>query len=557
MEHRDHEKMLNATPSNGVYVIRVDLLLDRYSVLKSDLGGWQPGEDSFSHQLDRFIQSGAIHPEDTRRFAAFTKLERIRSAPIEGQKALTLIYRRQTPDACRWNLMEVVPERNGASAVLRIKDIHDMLREILEREGLTARGQDLIRSLGAGSFNIYTIDLRSGQADSIQVDGQIREELVSAPWDELVHTQIEERLHEAYQHEFKSRFSLSSLRQAKESGQQKSELLCQWRSGGNYRYVSVTAYFSQDQNTRSYTVLALQDVDDHVRLELAHTQRDMEMAAILRSRFRTLTTVDLVSGQYQKTDLTQPAGAENILTGDYALYLQNIISTLVHPDDVDTCRAVLSLDPLREKAADLSGDYEEEVCLYRQRGETPLWVELRVIYSRQRSRVAVNILGQDVTREKQREESRRQALEDRAYIISSLSTLFFSTYYLDLEQDSFRAVTQLRRVGSLLGNEVNCTAALGIYANHFIHPNDRAEYLRVMNIQNLRQKLRWWQPYVAVEYRKLPDDPSAGSDSWEWVRATAVLARTGTDDMPKTAVYVAQNITGNERRLGTAGSGPL
>lgn len=52
-----------------------------------------------------------------------------------------------------------------------------------------------------------------------------------------------------------------------------------------------------------------------------------------------------------------------------------------------------------------------------------------------------------------------ELVEDWAYIISSLSSLFFSTYYLNLEQDTFRAVTQLRRVGDLLGNEVNCTAA--------------------------------------------------------------------------------------------------
>ena len=139
-------------------------------------------------------------------------------------------------------------------------------------------------------------------------------------------------------------------------------------------------------------------------------------------------------------------------------------------------------------------------------------------------------------------------MEDRDYIITSLSSLFFSTYYIDVEKDSFRAVVQLRRVEDLLGEEVNCTAALQIYANHFIHPDDRAEYLRIMNVQNLRETLRWWKPCVAVEYRKLPEDPAAGEESFGWVRATAVLAQTGDDDMPKTVVYVAQDITGSRKR---------
>ena len=120
-----------------------------------------------------------------------------------------------------------------------------------------------------------------------------------------------------------------------------------------------------------------------------------------------------------------------------------------------------------------------------------------------------------------------ELVEDWAYIISSLSSLFFSTYYLNLEQDTFRAVTQLRRVGDLLGNEVNCTAALQIYANHFIHPDDRELYLQTISMENLRGSLRWWQPCVAVEYRRLEDEPGIPDDPWRWVRASVVLARTG------------------------------
>ena len=44
----------------------------------------------------------------------------------------------------------------------------------------------------------------------------------------------------------------------------------------------------------------------------------------------------------------------------------------------------------------------------------------------------VNILGQDVTEDKLQEAAKLQALEDRAYLITSLSSLFFSTYYIDL-----------------------------------------------------------------------------------------------------------------------------
>lgn len=528
-------------------ILHINLDRDQCEVLKSDPEGWQMGEGPLSTQLEAFARSGALHPEDVERFVAFTRPEHLRSILPESQDAATLIYRRRADGDYRWNLMEVIANQTNQSrtAVLCVKDVHDVLREGLEREGLTIRGQELIRSLGERNFNIYTIDLESGSADLIRVDGHMQEGLSVAPWSKLMHTHIEDRLHEAYQDEFRRRFSLEGLRQARTEGQQKVELLCQWRSGEDYRYISVTAYFGRELKFRSYTVLALQDVDERVRQELAHTKRDMQMAAVLKSRFKMMNTVDLETGQCQRMDLTQPAGMENTLSGDYTAYIQRAMSGFVHPDDAKNFWGVLSLDHLREKAA-ATEDYSEEVCLYRQQGEPVRWIELRVIYSRQKdNHVMVNILGQDVTREKQQEESRLQALEDRTSIISSLSTLFFSTYYIDLDQDTFRAVTQQRRVGDVLGNEINYTAALQIYANHFVHPDDRAEYLSALDVRHLRGSLRWWQPYVAVEYRKLSENPEDAPDTWEWVRATAVLSRTNSDDMPKTAVYIAQDIAGN------------
>ena len=213
---------------------------------------------------------------------------------------------------------------------------------------------------------------------------------------------------------------------------------------------------------------------------------------------------------------------------------------------METYRNLLSLEHLREKAQ-TTEDYLEEVCQYRLRGEPVCWIELHVIYSRQGDQVMVNILGRDVTREKNQEEKRLQALEDRAYIISSLNALFFSIYYLDLEQDTYRAVNQLRRVGDVLGGEINYTAALRIYAENFVWPEDREAYLKTLSIENLRASLRWWNPYVAVEYRKQPECPGTDGETGGWVRATAVLAQSDADEAPKTVVYVAQDISDTKR----------
>lgn len=270
-----------------------------------------------------------------------------------------------------------------------------------------------------------------------------------------------------------------------------------------------------------------------------------ELAGILRSRFKIMNTVHLDTGMCERVSFDAGAPQGPAVTGDYETFISRAMSGHVHPDDVPAYYETLSLGHMREMAR-RTEDYAEETCLYRQLGDPICWIELRVMYVRREDGVTVYILGQDVTREKTREETSNRALEDRAYIIGSLSSLFFATYYVNLEQDTFRTVTQQRRVGDVLGDEVNCTAALRVYADHFIHPDDRAEYLRVMNVGNLSGQLRWWKPSVAVEYRKLSGASDREKDAWQWVRATALLARTGTDDMPKTAVYVAQDI--GERR---------
>lgn len=533
-------------------IMKVDLQEDCCKMLKYDPDSWHPGEGSFSAQMEQFANSGAIYPDDIERLVAFTRVEFLRTASDRGQDTLSISYRRRDGGGSyRWNLMEVVPNpvrgERGRSAILCVKDVHDLLREGLKRSDHNMRTQELIRSLGEQNFDIFTVDLRNGVTVPVWLDGHLYEGMDPEPiaWEDLMRAHIQGRLQEAYWDEFERRFSLEALRQSKAEGRQKNELLCRWRSGETYRYISVTAYFSQKSQGQGFAVLTLQDVDDHMRQELAHTERDMQMASILQARFTGINSVNLKDGTYEKIDLKNPVGAEQAEVLNYAETIQDAVYHIVHPDDMETFWATVSLDHLRSKAESVE-DYAEELCEYRRRTDPPTWAELHVMYRRQKDGlVLVDILERDITREKQREASQRKVLEDRANIISSMSSLFFTTYYIDLENDTFRPVHQLRKVGDVLGDEVNCSAALHIYANHFVHPDDREEYLKIMSVENLRESLRWWQPYVAVEYRRLPEDEKTGECGW--VRATAVLARSAAGDLPGTAVYVAQDISDRNR----------
>lgn len=272
----------------------------------------------------------------------------------------------------------------------------------------------------------------------------------------------------------------------------------------------------------------------------------MDYKAILESMpetgdftYRKILLVDLERDRCTvlKSDPEGWQPGDGPITGQLARFA---LEGAVHPDDVEQFITFTRLDQLR-----LASSREQKVLsmIYRRKaGDGFRWNLLEVISDSHGGNRFVTLCIKDVDdmlregaqREGLAAQSREtlQSLEDRAYIISSLSSLFFSTYYVNLEQDTFRTVTQLGRVGDVLGDEVNYTAALNIYANHFIHPDDREEYLDIMGVQNLRNSLRWWQPCTAFEYRRLSEEPGAGPDTWSWVRASAVLARSGEDDLP-------------------------
>lgn len=511
MENRDYETILNAMPETGVFVIRESdcglLYVNRRAEESSSqvcLGAsccelWTHvcGRCPLLCMGDRQESKFASYNEP---FGGMVDIMVTRTLWEEGEPAFVITVSPRTDAGCR-----------SYREILRVdlfRDCCDLLKSVpdswrMEGESLTEQMERFARS-GA----VYPPDVESFVA-FVQPD---------------------------------------RLRSALSQSQEPQSLLYRRRTEEGWCWNQMEVIPEQAGSDQS-ALLCVREIHSAPPAvhEREHTERDRQMAAILRARFKTMNTVELSSGQCRVADLSQQE-EEDCPAEDYQRYMGHIAANDVHPEDAEAYRQALCLEHLREKAASLTGDCEEEISVFRRKSDPDQWTEVRVIYSRQGEDVMVNILKQDVTSAKRREISREQAMEDRSYIISSLSSLFFSTYYIDLEQNTFRTVTQLSRVRDVLGSEVNYTAALEIYANHFIHPDDRVEYLEVMGISNLRRCLRWWKPYVAVEYRKLSEDQEAYPEGWGWVRATAVLARTGRDDMPGTVVYAAQDITDSKRK---------
>ena len=538
-------------------ILRVNLTQDCYEVVKvrAEDRAVGYGKDTFSSWLGQFIYDGGIHPDDMNHFISFTHLDHMKNALDAGQEILTCCYRRRVGEDYRWNLLEVVPDTVSSDGdqyiFLYVKDVHNILQESLELDDASVRVQEVIRTLGEQNFGIYGINLDTGETNLVRENGHTHTGWKSwtVQWDEIMDSRLIRQVHPSDREKFKEKFSIEGLRSFRDPSVQKLDMLCQWRGEEDheYRYMAVIAYFGQNQGAKNYTIIALQNVDKRVRQENTLTLRDIQLAAILKSRYSVMNTVYLENGQCERLWINEDSMTKKVLTGNYHQYFQQALESAVNPKDAEAFRKVMSPEHLYQKAA-ATGDYSEEVCQYRIAGTAVRWVEQHVIYSRQGKRMSVNILGRDITREKMEEELRLKGEQEQADIISTLSGMFFATYYADLVQDTFRSVTQLKEVEKALNGQVDYVTGLKTYAEEFVHPDDREEYLRVLSARNLRSTLSEECPYVTYAYRRLPDKKDPRPEDYGWIRSTAVMAQTDEDGKARSIVYAAQDVTESKRK---------
>lgn len=158
-------------------------------------------------------------------------------------------------------------------------------------------------------------------------------------------------------------------------------------------------------------------------------------------------------------------------------------------------------------------------------------------------RCGCKYLGRDITKSKQEEEEATREAKEKASIINSLSSMFFATYYIDLQKGTFRVVVQNDSVGQVLGEERNYMEGIELYSKKFVHPEDIEGYKKKISYRNLMEELSPEHPTVAFEYRKA----EKRDGMTQWTRASVVMAEV-ENGRPKTAVYVAQDITESKEK---------
>lgn len=535
-------------------VLKANLTTDYYEVIKmgTEEQKWEePGNSSLSENFKRFIDGGNVYGSDVERFRKFTSMEYLKSELKDGKDSLICTYRRRMEGRYRWHTMEIVPDVNysddSQAVIMYVKDVQDIYGKGLELEELNIANEEVVRSLGEINFGIYVVDLETGAVKPIRVSRDM-EKMVEAgimEWDGLLEKMVESYFHPEYQTEILKKCSLEALKESFVKGE-KDELLCQRMLHGSYHYVSITSYYHEKNRKDRYVILALQDVDEYTRKELKHIESDKRLAAAIRSRYNVMNTVYLDTGICERVYLGYEDEPGTVRSGDYSFYIEKAAKEVVYEEDVDDFERMLSLENLKKQAENVV-DFKEMTCQYRVKHGKVYWVEEQIVFVRQKDTVLVNILGRDITREKLKEESDNEIKMERGNIINSLSSMFFATYYIYLRTNTFRMVKQMDAVGEVLGDEVNYMDGIRTYAEHFVHPDDRKEYLENLNYDHLLQILSKDHPFTAVEYRRIKEEKDGSYTVNSWIRATVVLAQSD-ENGPKTALYTAQDVTESKEK---------
>lgn len=265
------------------------------------------------------------------------------------------------------------------------------------------------------------------------------------------------------------------------------------------------------------------------------------MAAIIRSRYKVMTTVHLDTGMCESIYMNTPDKADKVCREDYDSYIQKIID-VIHEEDSYEFQTILSIQQLRKKAKEVE-DYEEIICRYRIKEPSLAWIESQLLFVRRDEKtVVVNILDRDITREKLKEVADIKEKLESNRIIHSLSRLFFTTRYIDLEADKSCSVARIDKGGNVMGTMINYNESLGIYSQNSIHPDDRMEYIEKMNCQSLLNNLSPEHPFIAMEYRRIKKRDGDVVEENGWIRATVILVNM-EGGVPKKALYVEQDVT--------------
>lgn len=338
--------------------------------------------------------------------------------------------------------------------------------------------EELRHSLSDLYFGVYRINLEAGTLLPIRVPDDVvhlvgrREQ----DGDAFLSTLIDHVIHPNEREACKKTFSVASLRQLWQSGKTKLEREYRRMINGEYHWISLIGYISEQTQPFHQAILALRDIHEYKSFELKSHLQEQKLANILRIAYEIVTDIDLSTGRYHLTFFTDDPPFFAPAYGDYEVLLQQIAAAC-DPRDKDALLDAMSLEKLRTAAA--MGEQRDIVFRYRvQQHGTQHWREIKVIAAHSADGVIACAISRDITSELQTQElveTQNRALKDALTLAENANRAksdFFSKMSHDI-RTPLNAIIGMTSIASAHLEEpsrlCDCLDKINISSQHLLH----------------------------------------------------------------------------------------
>ena len=275
--------------------------------------------------------------------------------------------------------------------------------------------EELRHSLSDLYFGVYRINLDGGTLLPIRVPADVTHLVTDdeQDCDSFIGLLADHVIHPEDRAALKKVFSVSSLRGLLKSEKTKLEREARRLIGGEYRWISLLCYISEQAQPFHQAIIALRDIHEHKMFEMKSRLQEQKFANILRFAYEIVTDIDLDSGCYHITYFTSNPPFLAPSDGDYPTLLQQI-AAVCDPRDKDALLAAMSLEKLRAAAA--ADEVRDTMVRYRvlQQG-VQHWREIKMIAAHSENGVVACAISRDITAELQTQqlvETQNRALKD-------------------------------------------------------------------------------------------------------------------------------------------------
>ena len=428
---------------------------------------------------------------------------------LQGKKTFLTKYRSDNgghPHYCEMKFVKVGESDNPHAVALGFADKDEEIRSEMERKQETDRNMAIISALASEYTSVYLVNLTSDELtpysmnrDTETAFGEVFRSGIQ--YSEAYEMYVDRFVKNEYKKQMQAAGTLSNI--ARQLAARKSFTTTYQNHMGRYSWMK---FVKVDDENEEPTVVALgfADKDEEIR-------KEMEKEAVIGGLSEDFGCVVYVNTDtYEETHYRFDRLFERHIPGwqeitSFSQRLDKLMSTVMHPDDVDEFRAATRLPVISKEI------HKENAYFVNFRtlidGEITYYQAKFVKDETSDNHIIVGF--HNVDEETRREMEGKERLQQDFSIIEILASEYSSVYYIDLDTDELHPYTMNEETqsefGAIFRSGIKYSDAYAMYVDKIVYEEDKRMMLEAGSIRNIIEKLSGTKTFLTT-YRSNNED---------------------------------------------------